>query len=147
MKTFLFLIAMLFIQSTPVRWLTDWQQAKQESQRAHKTILLNFSGSDWCGPCIRLRKDIFESAAFAQYAQESLVLLNADFPRLKKNALPERQQEQNDQLADTYNKTGHFPLTVLLSEAGIVLKTWDGNPGISPEEFISQVRNAAGNSK
>ena len=121
-------------------WETDFNKAKQSAQSEHKLILLNFSGSDWCGPCIRMHKEIFESSSFTQYAGDNLVLVNADFPRLKKHELSKDQQTKNDQLADTYNKDGIFPLTVLLTSDGKVLKKWEGLPPISPDEFTKQVK-------
>lgn len=61
-------------------WETDIESAKHKAQDEHKFILLNFSGSDWCGPCIRMHKEIFESEEFKNYADRNLVLVNADFP-------------------------------------------------------------------
>jgi thioredoxin-related protein len=121
-------------------WETDFNKAKQSAQSEHKLILLNFSGSDWCGPCIRMHKEIFESSSFSQYAGDNLVLVNADFPRLKKHELSKDQQTKNDQLADTYDKDGIFPLTLLLTSDGKVLKKWEGLPPISPDEFTKQVK-------
>ena len=85
------------------------------TRKEHKFILLSFSGSDWCGPCIRLHKEVFGSNAFEQLANEKLILVNADFPRYKKNQLSVSQQKINDALAEKYNKKGEFPLTVLLN--------------------------------
>jgi thioredoxin-related protein len=121
-------------------WETDFNKAQHTAQSEHKLILLNFSGSDWCGPCIRMHKDIFENKDFSQYADEHLVLVSADFPRLKKHELSKDQQKKNDQLADKYNKEGIFPLTVLLNSDGKVLKEWQGLPPISSEEFTKQVK-------
>lgn len=121
-------------------WETDFSKAQQSAKSEHKLILLNFSGSDWCGPCIRMHKEIFEATNFTEYAEKSLVLVNADFPRLKKHELSREQQAKNDQLADKYNKDGIFPLTVLLNSDGKVLKEWQGLPPISSEEFTSQVK-------
>jgi thioredoxin-related protein len=132
------LFSSLFFSATT--WETDFNKAKQTAQSEHKLILLNFSGSDWCGPCIRMHKEIFESNSFIQYAGDNLVLVNADFPRLKKHELSKDQQTKNDQLADTYNKDGIFPLTVLLTSDGKVLKKWEGLPPISPDEFTKQVK-------
>src|SRR6185295_9772586 len=106
-----------------------------------KLILLNFSGSDWCGPCIRLRKEIFESVLFKNLADNNLVLVNADFPRLKKNQLSKDQQKKNDKLADKYNPQGIFPYTVLLSSDAIIIKTWDGFPNETAEEFTRQLND------
>ena len=133
------LIALLFTPAI-TGWETDFEKAKQRSVAEHRFILLNFSGSDWCGPCISLRREVFESAPFQEFAEKNLVLLNADFPRLKKNQLAPDQQKRNDVLADKYNTLGHFPYTVLLDAEGKVLGAWDGRPKGTSEEFIAQVK-------
>jgi thiol-disulfide isomerase/thioredoxin len=124
-------------------WYTNMEDAKELARKEHRHILLNFSGSDWCGPCILLRKDILDQPAFLQMADTMLVLVNADFPRKKKNQPTRDQQRLNDQMADQYNLRGQFPLTLLLTAEGKVLKQWEGNPGISPEVFSRQVKAAA----
>jgi thioredoxin-related protein len=123
-------------------WHTNMEEAKELARKEHKHILLNFSGSDWCGPCILLRKDILDQPDFLQMADTALILVNADFPRNKKNQPTPDQQRLNDQMADRYNSRGQFPLTLLLTADGKVLKQWEGNPGVSPEVFSSQVRAA-----
>src|SRR4249920_1644691 len=95
-----------FLLSGSLTWLTNLDDAKQLAKTKNEFILLNFSGSDWCGPCIRLHKEIFDSETFLQYAESNLVLLNADFPRMKKNQLPTENQKQNDELAEKYNPKG-----------------------------------------
>ena len=109
-------------------WELNFDQAKAEAAQTHKFILLNFSGSDWCGPCIKLRKDIFESTEFGQFATDHLVLVRADFPRKSKNQLDASQTSHNEALAEKYNQQGKFPFTVLLDANGRVLKSWDGYP-------------------
>ena len=118
------------------------QEARQLAQKEHRHLLLNFSGSDWCGPCILLRKDVLDDPAFARLADSELVLVNADFPRMKKNQLSKEQQELNDRLADQYNSKGQFPLTLLLTADGRILKQWEGNPGVKAAEFAAQVKAA-----
>ncbi|MFN8345988.1 MAG: thioredoxin family protein [Spirosomataceae bacterium] len=125
------LIISLFISSfllTASPWGNDFDKAKTEANQNHKYILLNFCGSDWCGPCIKLKKDIFESADFGQYAEEHLVLVRADFPRQKKNQLDARQTAHNEALAEKYNNQGKFPLTLLIDADGKVVKEWEGYP-------------------
>jgi thiol-disulfide isomerase/thioredoxin len=121
-------------------WLTNMQEAKNLAQKQHRHILLNFSGSDWCGPCIVLRKEILDAPDFSTLADSSLVLVNADFPRMKKNQLPKEQQALNDKLADEYNAKGQFPLTLLLTAEGKILQQWEGNPGVKPAEFAAWVK-------
>jgi len=121
-------------------WETDFDKAKTSARSEHKLILLNFSGSDWCGPCIRMHDEIFESNTFSQYASDHLVLVNADFPSLKKHSLTKEQQEKNNRLADIYNKKGEFPMTLLLTSDGKVLKIWEGLPHVSAETFTNEVK-------
>ena len=138
------LIALLLISTflpgqTP--WLTDINQAKTEAYQKHKMILLNFSGSDWCSPCIQLKKKIFNATAFSQFADSSLVLVNADFPRKKKNKPTPEQAVKNDALAEKYNPDGKFPYTLLLDASGRIVKAWDGYPDISSAEFVQQIQD------
>jgi thioredoxin-related protein len=134
------LFAFLFLAfSIPVTWLGNFHEATKQATDTHKLILVNFSGSDWCIPCIRLRKEILESATFESYASAHLVLVRADFPRLKKNQLSKEQVKLNEELADKYNPNGNFPYTLLVDEKGKVLKAWDGYPDESSEKFVEQV--------
>jgi thioredoxin-related protein len=139
------LLSGFLISSTT--WETDFEKAKQLAQSEHKLILLNFSGSDWCGPCIRMHDEIFESNIFSKYANINLVLVNADFPRLKKHELSKDQQKKNDELADLYNKDGIFPMTLLLTPEGKILKIWEGFTMASPDTFTNQVKTIADASK
>ena len=138
----LFVILLSSFFTSFITWQTDMEKAKQSARTEHKLILLNFSGSDWCGPCIRLHKEIFESVVFEKYAEQNLVLVNADFPRLKKNQLSKEQQKKNDELADAYNREGAFPLTLLLDADGKVLKKWEGLPKGPADEFTNQLKTA-----
>lgn len=124
-----------------IKWQPDINTAKKIAREKHELILLNFSGSDWCGPCMRLRKEIFESEVFNKMADSSLVMINADFPRNKKNQLDEQTQKQNDALADKYNPDGKFPFTLLLDADGKVIKSWDGFPNESAEEFADEINS------
>lgn len=140
MKVLLLALSCLWTFNTPV-WETNFDKAIQTAVSNHHLILLNFSGSDWCGPCIRLKSEIFNSTAFLTFADQQLVLLNADFPRSRKNQLSKEQQKSNDVLADKYNPEGHFPYTLLLDENGKVLKAWEGFPNTTPEAFVEQLKN------
>ena len=122
-------------------WHLNLSDAQNIAQKEHKCILLNFSGSDWCGPCMRMRSEIFESSVFSQMADKELVLVNADFPRKKKNQLPPAQQKLNDDMADKYNTQGKFPYTLLLNADGKVLHAWEGLPDESAENFTLEVHS------
>jgi thioredoxin-related protein len=119
-------------------WGSDFAEAQKLAKAENKLILLNFSGSDWCGPCIQLKKEVFESAQFKTFADGKLVLVRADFPRLKKNQLEKAQQVKNDWMAEKYNTDGKFPLTVLINADGKVMHKWEGfQPSIS--KFIQEI--------
>ena len=132
------LSSMLLMSSA---WKTDFNSAKEEAKKSNKFILLSFSGSDWCIPCIKTRKDIFKKEPFMKFAETNLVLVNADFPRLKKNSLSNEQTAQNEALAEQYNKAGVFPFTLLLNANGKVLKEWQGYPDVTPEVFVTQIKD------
>lgn len=117
-------------------WQPDFSTARELAKERNQPILLNFSGSDWCLPCIRMRKNIFEYAAFLQMADTNLIMYNADFPRKKKNELTKKLKKENEELAAKYNPEGKFPFTLLLSTDGKVIKEWDGYPNETPDQFI-----------
>jgi len=139
MKKLLLLFLLLAQSLGAQEWLTDFGQAKQQAQQEDKYILLNFSGSDWCIPCIQMKEQIFAVDAFQQFAAEKLVLLNADFPRRGKNKLSKAQQASNEALAGRYNPEGQFPMTLLLDAKGKKLSSWKGLPQLSPEAFVEAI--------
>ncbi|OKS86264.1 thioredoxin family protein [Mucilaginibacter polytrichastri] len=138
MKLLSIILFSLFAPS--LTWLGDFNIAKTEAAKTHKLIVINFSGSDWCGPCIRLRKEILESSNFEVYAADHLLLVRADFPRQKKNLPGKEQVKLNEALAEKYNAEGKFPYTILVDENGKVLKAWDGYPDETPEQFITDIK-------
>jgi thioredoxin-related protein len=140
MKFLLLLLAFNTGISLP-EWHTNFEKAREIAKENKELMMLNFSGSDWCGPCIRLRQEVFDNDAFKQLAGNSLILVNADFPRNKKNQLPDDLQRQNEALADKYNPQGKFPYTVILTPEGKVIRSWEGYPGSNSEQFIAQIKS------
>ena len=134
------LIALFLVLLIPIQWEPNFDTAKKTAKEKHELILLNFSGSDWCGPCIVLRKNYLETDAFANFSENKLVLVNADFPRKKKNIGTPEQVKRNDALAEKYNKEGVFPLTLILNSDGKVLKSWQGKPEVSVEKWIAEIQ-------
>jgi len=141
MKLLTFLFTLFFLSTIP--WQGDFNSAVTEAAKENKLVLINFSGSDWCGPCIMLRKEILESSTFETYAKDHLVLVRADFPRQKKNQLDAAQVKRNEALADKYNPDGKFPFTLLVDKNGKVLKTWDGYPNEPAESFVAEIEPVA----
>ena len=136
MKTLVVLLFFLI----PIQWEPNFEQAKKLAKEKNELILLNFSGSDWCVPCIGLRKEFLESEVFSEFSSKNLILVNADFPRRKKNEVSSEQNKRNEALAEQYNKNGVFPLTLLLNSEGKVLKTWEGKPKVSVEKWIEEIQ-------
>jgi thioredoxin-related protein len=118
-----FLIAFLFLTSFSFaqNWSTNMEEAKTKAAAENKSIVLVFSGSDWCAPCIKLDKNVWQSEEFKAYANEKLVLVRADFPKKKANVLPEALQISNKALAEKYNQEGYFPFVVVLNAQGKVI--------------------------
>jgi len=133
------LLILFYVFPASVIWLGNFDEAEKQAIASHRLILINFSGTDWCGPCIRLRKEILESSAFESYAADHLILLRADFPRQKKNQLPAQQVKLNETLADRYNPNGIFPYTLLVDEKGKILKSWEGYPNVTPDKFVQEI--------
>lgn len=122
------------------KWNTSLSEAKTIASKENKPILLVFSGSDWCAPCIKLEKSVWQSDEFKKEANTGWVLVKADFPKKKNNQQSEDQKAQNKTLAEKYNKEGFFPLVVVLDKTGKVLgKT--GYENIKASEYISLIKS------
>lgn len=117
-------------------WLTSFEEAKLLATEKNRNIILVFQGSDWCAPCIKLDKEIWSTDEFKEYASTHFIMLKADFPRKKQNALDPTQQEHNAKLAERYNKSGYFPFVVVLDKEGKVLGETSYQKK-SPREYIS----------
>lgn len=100
-------------------WLTDFETAKKEAAEKKLPILADFSGSDWCGWCINLDKEVFSQEAFKAFAKDNLVLFVADFPQKKEQSA--ELKKQNKALSATYAIRNAFPTILLLDADGKVL--------------------------
>ncbi|MCS7090058.1 MAG: thioredoxin family protein [Verrucomicrobiota bacterium] len=107
-------------------WLEDLPQALEKAKAEKKQVLVNFTGSDWCGFCIRLKKDVFDGKEFAEYANKRLVLVEVDFPRKKQQS--EARKSANEKLSNQYKVEG-FPTLVLLDANGKELRRMVGYSG------------------
>ncbi len=121
-------------------WLTSFEAAKAEAVKRQVPILADFSGSDWCGWCIKLDKEVFSQDAFKAYAKTDLVLLLVDFPRRDK--LSETLKKQNDLLAEKFEVQG-FPTVLILSAQGKELARTGYMPG-GAEEYVKHVKSLIG---
>ena len=138
MKIIYVFLFLLSFSLTAQNWETDWKVATQKSKNNNQKLILVFSGSDWCIPCIKLEKEIWEEKSFMAYALENYVLLRADFPKRKKNALSIQKQIHNDKLAERFNAGGYFPLVVVISPEEKVLGQL-GYEKSTPEKYIELI--------
>lgn len=117
-------------------WQPSYTDALALAKEDEKPLLLVFSGSDWCAPCIKLDTWIWQSEEFKAYAKENYVLYRADFPRKRDNRLPEELKAVNTKLAERFNPKGYFPLVLLLNADEEILGT-GGFKKVTPSEYIS----------
>ena len=101
----LFLTINVFAQEGELNWHTDVNKAIELSIESEKPLFMFFTGSDWCGWCIRLQKEVFFKPDFVKWAKENLILVELDFPRRKK--LDESLKQQNDNLRQMFAVRGY----------------------------------------
>jgi len=104
-------------------WTTDYKKAQQEAKANHKLLLLDFTGSDWCGYCFQLDRAILSKPQFKDYAAKNLVLMEVDFPQRKAQSYETRKQ--NLVLKQQYQIEG-FPTLVVLNGEGKTVWRYDG---------------------
>ncbi len=96
-------------------WITDYKKAQEDAKAGKKLMLLEFTGSDWCGWCMKLDKEVFSTPEFQNYASRNLILVKLDFPRRRPQT--EALKKQNEQLAQKYGIQG-FPTIIVLNGQG-----------------------------
>ena len=141
-RFFLFSVAAFIFISGPFAsaesdWLTDYKKAQQEAKAGNKFLLLDFTGSDWCGWCKRFDREVLLQPEFKDFARDNLVVVELDFPRAKQQT-PELKK-QNRELAQQYEIVG-FPTIVVLSADGQKLWRYDGYFPDGPTAFIAQLQ-------
>jgi uncharacterized protein YyaL (SSP411 family) len=136
------LVLVLCQNSRAIEWFTDSRVALEKAKNENKMVLLDFTGSDWCGWCMRLKSEVFDQPEFATFARSNLVMVEVDFPHHK--ALSQWQTAANNQLASDYHIEG-FPSIIILNSSGAQIARSGYQPG-GPRAFIndvmSQVRHA-----
>lgn len=133
-------IVLLLVNIGFAQQTETFKQKLETAKTENKSVLLYFSGSDWCAPCVKFKKFIVNTPEFQTFATENLVIYNADFPRLSKNKLAKEVEKENETLADKYNSKGIFPLILLLDTEGNVIKKWEEYPKETVEEFIGKLK-------
>ncbi len=137
MKTLGLKLLILFFFNGGI-WGENLETAQADAKINHKLVLLYFSGSDWCGPCIKLDKNIWQSDEFKKFSDKNYVLYRADFPKKKANQLPEELKKQNEALAEKYNQDGNYPLVLLLDNKGKTIGIM-GYESIGADQYIEKL--------
>ena len=117
-------------------WSDDYDSALAASRASGRHVFVFFTGSDWCGWCIKLKREILATPEFAAYATEHLELVELDFPRSKPQA-PELRA-RNEALAGKYGVRG-FPTIFILDSRGKVIRKLGYQPG-GPGPFIAELK-------
>ena len=133
-------IVLLLVNIGFAQQTETFKQKLETAKTENKSVLLYFSGSDWCAPCVKFKKFIVNTPEFQTFATENLVIYNADFQKLSKNKLAKEVEKENETLADKYNSKGIFPLILLLDAEGNVIKKWEEYPKETVEEFIGKLK-------
>ena len=107
-------------------WMTSWDQAAAESKRTGKPILADFTGSDWCIWCKRLKGEVFDTQEFKDWASKNVVLLELDYPSQNKQSAA--IQEQNEKLKQKYSIEG-YPTVLFLDHKGSELAKYGYDQG------------------
>jgi thioredoxin-related protein len=121
-------------------WNSNFEDVKVKAEKENKNILLVFSGSDWCGPCMKLDNVVWKSPEFQAEADKSWVIYKADFPKKKANQLSKELTESNNKLAEKYNINGSFPLVLLLDKKGKVIGM-TGFKNVSASDYIKLIHS------
>lgn len=120
-------------------WTMDFDAAKKIADEKKLPLLINFTGSDWCGWCKLMDKEVFAKEEWQQYAAENILLVTLDFPK-DKSIVPEKYLARNNELKDQFEVRG-FPTYVILDSDG---ETKIGQLGAgkekTPKSFISEFK-------
>ena len=142
----MFAVACLFTVEfwTPARadttdWLTDLPKALAQAKSEHKSVFMDFTGSDWCPACIEVHKKVLTTQLFEDYAKTNLVCVIVDFPNSKPQT--DELKAANKALADKFHVEG-FPTLILLNGDGKELNRELGYEGETPKDFIANLEKA-----
>lgn len=138
MVTMMAMLACVSIGAAEAVWLHDFEAAKAQAKKEGKPIFINFTGSDWCGWCIKLEKEVFKKKEFHEYAKEHLVLMEVDFPNKKEQ--PEEVKKQNEKLDKEFKIEG-YPTLFLLDADGKKLTEDIGYREGGPEAYVAHLKS------
>ncbi len=121
-------------------WMTDVPKALEKAKAENKLVMLDFTGSDWCGWCIKLNKEVFSTTEFAEYAKKNIVPVEIDFPKRKQQS--EELKKANKALLAKYKIEG-YPTIIVLNSAGKKVGELGYEEG-GPKNFIAKLEALKG---
>jgi protein disulfide-isomerase len=127
-------------ENVTLNWLTNYEQARSQARTENKMVLMDFTGSDWCGWCMKLKREVFSTQVFKDYADTNLVLLEVDFPRSKPQTT--EQKRANEALQQQYQIEG-YPTIIVLNPEGKQVGKLGYQPG-GPKPFIAALEKLKG---
>lgn len=119
-----------------ITWFHNIETAQVAAKQEDKNIIIIFSGSDWCRPCMKMNSQILTNEKFITKTADNFIFLKADFPQHSKKLTTE-QKIINENLAEKYNKEGHFPYILIINKEGNVLKSKKGYKDESVDEMLN----------
>jgi uncharacterized protein YyaL (SSP411 family) len=129
--------------AAPATWFADLAAAQAQAKATNRPLVVVFSGSDWCQPCVVFEQEVFSQPAFAAYAHNRVVLAHFDYPRQARNQPTPTQAKLNQTAAAQLNREGDFPLAVIVSPQGKVLAKTGYIPG-GPAAFQGYLNKILG---
>jgi protein disulfide-isomerase len=140
MKTLLCLsLVLASITLVQADWTTDYKAALAQAKAQNKLVLLDFTGSDWCGYCQALDKEVLTQQAFKDFADANYIQVTVDFPQ--RTQLPDALKQQNDALGKQFSIQG-FPTLIVLDADGKELGRQVGyDPGSGPPAVIAKLKS------
>jgi thioredoxin-related protein len=122
-------------------WTADFTDAKKQAAESKKDLLIDFTGSDWCGWCIKLNDEVFKHEPFKEGVKDNFVLVELDFPN-DKSKLSEETQAQNKELGEKYAVRG-YPTILLCDSEGRPYASTGYQPG-GPEKYVAHLNELRG---
>ncbi len=133
-------LTLTVLAGAPSGWTDDYDKAVEKAKAEKKNLLLDFTGSDWCGYCMALDKEVFSTSKFKSWAKENVVLVQVDFPQGKK--LSSKLKKQNDGLKTKYGAGGFPTIVVIDPEEKVLAKKTGYSPGSGPDAYIGGLKAA-----
>ncbi|MEP6672336.1 MAG: thioredoxin family protein [Chthoniobacter sp.] len=123
--------------AAPPGWTDDYAKAVTQAKAENKKLLLDFTGSDWCGYCMVLHKEVFSTAKFKDWAKQNAILVEVDFPRKKQ--LSKKLQAQNEELKGKFPFNGYPTIVVLDADGNELGRKTGYHPGSGPDAYLAEL--------